>query len=219
MCPLCMLTVGSAAQRRQMVISRTTPMCCRGGNEGGISFEAVPNVRAPIGAQRSHFTRKVVICVLFRVCPDSPAERRASRPPLLTPRLLRPPSLTAVSSARVVLSSRLEPSGPAVRELPGFKPGQWGTFRSAGHRGFKASILLGSNVTTNPFNDENGSFFVLVNEQEQHSLWPTFAKVPAGWRVVYDEADRAACLGHIESNWADIRPKSLRDRLVEAHRA
>ena len=69
-------------------------------------------------------------------------------------------------------------------------------------------------MTTNPFDDENGRFFVLVNDKEQHSLWPTFADVPAGWRVVYGEADPAACLDYIEQNWPDIRPKSLRDRLA-----
>ena len=66
-------------------------------------------------------------------------------------------------------------------------------------------------VSTNPFDDADGSFFVLVNDEEQHSLWPTFADVPAGWRVVYGEADRAACLAYIEQNWGDIRPNSLRD--------
>jgi uncharacterized protein YbdZ (MbtH family) len=37
-------------------------------------------------------------------------------------------------------------------------------------------------MTTNPFDDDNASFLVLVNEEEQHSLWPTFADVPAGWQ-------------------------------------
>jgi uncharacterized protein YbdZ (MbtH family) len=69
-------------------------------------------------------------------------------------------------------------------------------------------------VSINPFDDDNGSFFVLVNDEEQHSLWPTFADVPAGWRMVYGEADRAACLDYIEQNWTDIRPKSLRERLA-----
>ena len=69
-------------------------------------------------------------------------------------------------------------------------------------------------VSVNPFDDDNGSFFVLVNDEEQHSLWPTFADVPTGWRVVYGEADRAACLDYIEQNWPDIRPKSLRERLT-----
>jgi uncharacterized protein YbdZ (MbtH family) len=79
-----------------------------------------------------------------------------------------------------------------------------------------ASRSLGERVTTNPFDDEDGSFFVLVNDEEQHSLWPVFAEVPAGWQVAYGEASRSACLEYIEQNWADIRPKSLRDRLVQA---
>jgi uncharacterized protein YbdZ (MbtH family) len=70
-------------------------------------------------------------------------------------------------------------------------------------------------MTINPFDDNDGSFFVLINNEEQHSLWPALADVPAGWRVVYGEADRAACLDYIEQNWTDIRPKSLRDRLAE----
>jgi uncharacterized protein YbdZ (MbtH family) len=72
----------------------------------------------------------------------------------------------------------------------------------------------GESVSVNPFDDDSGSFFVLVNDEEQHSLWPAFADVPVGWRVVYGEADRAACLDYIEQNWADIRPKSLRERLA-----
>lgn len=70
-------------------------------------------------------------------------------------------------------------------------------------------------MTTNPFDDDGGRFFVLVNAEEQHSLWPTFADIPDGWRVVYGEADRAACLDYIENEWTDIRPKSLRDRLSQ----
>ncbi len=72
----------------------------------------------------------------------------------------------------------------------------------------------GDAVSINPFDDDDGSFCVLVNDEEQHSLWPAFADVPAGWQVVYGEADRAACLDYIEQNWTDIRPKSLRERLA-----
>src|ERR1700760_22797 len=70
----------------------------------------------------------------------------------------------------------------------------------------------GESVSINPFDDDNGSFFVLVNDEEQHSLWPAFADVPAGWRGGYGGADRTSCLAFIDRNWADIRPKSLRDR-------
>lgn len=74
--------------------------------------------------------------------------------------------------------------------------------------------MAGGTVSVNPFDDDEGSFFVLVNDEEQHSLWPTFADVPAGWRVMFGKADRAACLDYIEQNWTDIRPKSLRERLA-----
>ncbi|GFG73612.1 MbtH family protein [Mycobacterium botniense] len=71
-------------------------------------------------------------------------------------------------------------------------------------------------MSIDPFDDDNGTFFVLVNGDEQHSLWPAFADVPAGWRVVYGEAGRAACLDYIDQNWPDIRPKRLRESLAEA---
>jgi MbtH protein len=73
-------------------------------------------------------------------------------------------------------------------------------------------------VSTNPFDDDNGSFFVLVNNEEQHSLWPAFADIPAGWQIVHGDTDRAACLDYIEENWPDIRPKTLRNRLAAERR-
>jgi len=70
-------------------------------------------------------------------------------------------------------------------------------------------------VSINPFDDYNGGFFVLVNDEDQHSLWPVFADIPTGWRVAYGEAARAACLDYVERHWTDIRPKRLRDRLAQ----
>jgi uncharacterized protein YbdZ (MbtH family) len=77
-----------------------------------------------------------------------------------------------------------------------------------------ADNYSGEPLSINPFDDENGTFFVLVNDEEQHSLWPTFADIPNGWSVVYGEASRQACLDFIEENWTDIRPRSLRERLA-----
>lgn len=62
---------------------------------------------------------------------------------------------------------------------------------------------------TNPFDDPEGRFLVLVNGEFQHSLWPSFAEVPAGWDVVFGESDRATCLEYIETHWTDLRPRSL----------
>lgn len=68
-------------------------------------------------------------------------------------------------------------------------------------------------MSTNPFDDEDGRFFVLVNDEDQHSLWPTFADVPEGWRVVFGEDSRKACLEYVEKNWTDMRPRSLREAM------
>jgi uncharacterized protein YbdZ (MbtH family) len=64
-------------------------------------------------------------------------------------------------------------------------------------------------MSTNPFDDETGTFIVVVDDEQQHSLWPTFADIPDGWRQVYGEVSRADCLQYIEERWTDIRPKSL----------
>ncbi|MEU5690773.1 MbtH family protein [Actinosynnema sp. NPDC020468] len=62
---------------------------------------------------------------------------------------------------------------------------------------------------TNPFDDENGTFLVLVNDENQHSLWPTFVEVPAGWRGVHGPESRQSCLDYVEEHWTDLRPASL----------
>jgi MbtH protein len=62
---------------------------------------------------------------------------------------------------------------------------------------------------TNPFEDPDGSYLVLVNDEGQHSLWPSSADVPAGWTVAKPESDRQSCLDYVEEHWTDMRPKSL----------
>jgi MbtH protein len=61
----------------------------------------------------------------------------------------------------------------------------------------------------NPFEDENGVYHVLINDEGQHSLWPTFVDVPDGWTIIHKSDTRAACLDFINKNWTDMRPKSL----------
>ncbi|MEU0498427.1 MbtH family protein [Mycobacterium sp. NPDC006124] len=76
-------------------------------------------------------------------------------------------------------------------------------------------------MSGNPFDDDAASFYVLVNGEEQHSLWPTFKQVPGGWTIVFGGdggASRQACLDYVDENWTDMRPKSLRDRMAAASR-
>ncbi|ASU79882.1 MbtH family protein [Actinopolyspora erythraea] len=69
-------------------------------------------------------------------------------------------------------------------------------------------------MSTNPFDNENGSFLVLINDEGQYSLWPEFIEVPAGWTSVHS-GDRESCLEYIERNWTDMRPRSLVEAMAE----
>ncbi|MEV7084610.1 MbtH family protein [Streptomyces sp. NPDC093085] len=60
------------------------------------------------------------------------------------------------------------------------------------------------------FDDEDREFRVVVNHEEQHSIWPADRELPAGWRAEGFDGDRAACLAHIDRVWTDLRPLSLR---------
>ncbi|MFE0130488.1 MbtH family protein [Streptomyces sp. NPDC059037] len=62
---------------------------------------------------------------------------------------------------------------------------------------------------SNPWDDPEGTFSVLVNDEGQHSLWPSFTTVPAGWTTVHGPASHQECLTYVEENWTDMRPKSL----------
>jgi uncharacterized protein YbdZ (MbtH family) len=71
---------------------------------------------------------------------------------------------------------------------------------------------------TNPFEDENGDYLVLVNDEGQYSLWPAFREVPSGWTAVGPSGKRADCLDWIEKTWTDMRPKSLIREMDSASR-
>ncbi|WP_371547721.1 MbtH family protein [Streptomyces sp. NBC_00554] len=51
---------------------------------------------------------------------------------------------------------------------------------------------------------------VVVNAEEQYSVWPALLPVPDGWRETGTRGTRAECLEHIESVWTDLRPLSVR---------
>jgi MbtH protein len=62
---------------------------------------------------------------------------------------------------------------------------------------------------TNPFEDENATYHVLINDEGQHSLWPSFVEIPEGWTAILKSDTRTACLDFINKNWTDLRPKGL----------
>jgi MbtH protein len=74
------------------------------------------------------------------------------------------------------------------------------------------------NGMTSPFEDENGTYSVLVNHEGQHCLWPDVLDVPAGWSVISTPNSRAACLEFIRKSWVDMRPNSLVEAMNQATR-
>jgi MbtH protein len=67
----------------------------------------------------------------------------------------------------------------------------------------------------NPFDEEDANFVVLVNDEEQYSLWPVSVDIPAGWKTALQPSPRQECLAFIEAHWLDMRPRSLRDSMAE----
>jgi MbtH protein len=55
-----------------------------------------------------------------------------------------------------------------------------------------------------------GVFKVVVNHEDQHSLWPAHRTAPAGWRETGVTGSREECLAHIRTAWPDITPLSTR---------
>jgi MbtH protein len=57
------------------------------------------------------------------------------------------------------------------------------------------------------------TYRVVVNDEEQYSIWPTDRDLPGGWRAEGREGPKDECLSHIDEVWTDMRPRSLRERM------
>jgi len=63
-------------------------------------------------------------------------------------------------------------------------------------------------------NDEDTTtYIVVVNHEEQYSIWPDYKEIPAGWRAAGFTGPKEPCLKYIESVWTDMRPLSLRKKM------
>jgi MbtH protein len=65
------------------------------------------------------------------------------------------------------------------------------------------------------FDDPNAMFVVVVNVEEQYSLWPQGRELPAGWSAVGKPGSKEECLQYVEQVWTDMRPLSLRKKMAE----
>jgi MbtH protein len=63
--------------------------------------------------------------------------------------------------------------------------------------------------------DRQREFRVVVNDEEQYSIWPSDRDLPAGWRAAGQVGSEADCLSHIDDVWTDMRPLSLRRTMAD----
>jgi MbtH protein len=61
--------------------------------------------------------------------------------------------------------------------------------------------------------DPDETYVVVLNDEEQHSVWPADRPLPAGWRDGGFRGTREECLDHVERVWTDMRPLSLRQAM------
>ncbi|MCU1323497.1 MAG: orbH [Acidobacteriaceae bacterium] len=62
---------------------------------------------------------------------------------------------------------------------------------------------------------DNKAYSVVLNDEEQYSIWPAAKLLPGGWRPEGVAGSKEECLAHIEKVWTDMRPLSLRRKMEE----
>jgi MbtH protein len=64
--------------------------------------------------------------------------------------------------------------------------------------------------------DEEAIFNVVMNHEEQYSVWPAASEIPVGWTAVGKTGTKKECVEYIEQVWTDMRPLSLRKKMENA---
>lgn len=69
-------------------------------------------------------------------------------------------------------------------------------------------------MSGNNWSIDGNEFFVLINEEGQHSLWPSATAIPGGWQRIGPMGTKAECLVFVEEHWTDMRPNSLQQAMA-----
>jgi MbtH protein len=64
--------------------------------------------------------------------------------------------------------------------------------------------------------DDSTIYKVVMNHEEQYSIWPEYKEIPPGWRHAGTTGNKMHCLAYIKEVWSDMRPLSLRRKMGEA---
>lgn len=64
--------------------------------------------------------------------------------------------------------------------------------------------------------EDNTTYLVVMNHEEQYSIWPDYKELPNGWESVGESGTKEECLDYISKVWVDMRPLSLRKEMESA---
>jgi MbtH protein len=64
-------------------------------------------------------------------------------------------------------------------------------------------------------NEDQAVYKVVVNHEEQYSIWPVDRESPPGWNDIGKRGPKPECLAYIQEVWTDMRPLSLRKQMEE----
>lgn len=77
----------------------------------------------------------------------------------------------------------------------------------------RSAYLPDRNGTLMSLDNPETRFNVVVNQEEQYSIWPDYKPLPDGWRLAGKQGSKDECLAYIERVWTDMRPLSLRQAM------
>ncbi|HEY2915100.1 MAG TPA: MbtH family NRPS accessory protein [Candidatus Angelobacter sp.] len=79
-----------------------------------------------------------------------------------------------------------------------------------------AGLLTEKTMSRNEHDNEDTTIYkIVMNHEEQYSIWPDYKELPLGWRHAGKIGPKAECLAHIKEVWTDMRPLSLRRKMEE----
>lgn len=73
-------------------------------------------------------------------------------------------------------------------------------------------------MSWDPDEEDLTTYKVVINHEEQYSIWPEDRENPLGWKDVGKSGNKQECLDYIEEVWTDMRPLSLRKKMEEDER-
>lgn len=65
--------------------------------------------------------------------------------------------------------------------------------------------------------EDNTIYTVVVNHEDQYSIWPSGKAMPLGWKEAGKTGLKQECLAHIKEVWTDMRPLSLRQKMLQTN--